>query len=413
LGEARYNKQIHASYVANILSSVTAEPAKTRILHVITGLATGGAEIMLLKLLSANRNSHCQAVVSLKDEGTMGPRIKELGVPVYSLGLRPSPPNPFRVFSIKSIVRQFHPDIIQGWMYHGNLAASFASLTSQHAVAVLWSIHQSLDDLNTQRLLTRGVIRIGSSLSRYADGIVYVSRRSAKQHQAFGYRPKKQVVIPNGFECQVFRPNSSAREQLRAELGVAHDAILVGLIARYHPVKDHAGFLAAARLVGQQYPKARFVLVGSGVDEQEPLFAKVQQDGQLRNRVFLLGERSDVPYLTAALDISCSASWGEAFSTTIGEAMACGVPCVVTDVGDSAEMVQESGMVVPPRNPEAMAEAIVRLIEAGTDCRRKLGLAARQRIEKEFSLPAIAGRYEEFYRELIPAKDTGTTLPRT
>ena len=175
--------------------------------------------------------------------------------------------------------------------------------------------------------------------------------------------------------------------------------ILVGLVARHHPMKDHAGFFHAARLVAQACPSVRFVMIGRGTNSQSPV-ADLARANQLENRVFLLGERSDMPRLTAALDIACSSSaWGEGFSNTIGEAMACGVPCVVTDVGDSAYAVGDTGISVPPNNPQALADAISRLVAAGSERRHCLGEAARRRIETEFSLAAIVHRYEELYRE--------------
>ncbi len=384
------------------LLSATIDNSKhsaTRILHVITALPTGGAETMLLRLLSATNPDYSHAVVSLKDEGTIGPRIRELGIPVHALGLRRGAVNPWRVLSLVPLIRRFRPQIIQGWMYHGNVMATLARAASRTEAPVLWGIHQSLDDFNAQRALTRVMIRLGALLSRYASGIVYVSHTSARQHETFGYHPARRMIIPNGFDCRVFRPDNDARQRVRAELGAADDAVLIGLVARNHPVKDHAGFLKAAGLVARNHPQAYFVLIGHGVTLEEPAFRAMVAEQQLQGRTFLLGERSDIPELTAALDIACSASWAESFSTSVGEAMACGAPCVVTAVGDSARMVADTGIVVPPRDPESLARGLESLIDAGPDYRRKLGLDARKRIETEFSLPEIARRYQELYRQ--------------
>lgn len=355
--------------------------------------------MMLLKLLSATHGEYVQAVVSGKDEGTIGPRIKELGVPVHTLGLHPAAPNPFRAFSLRSLVREFRPHLLQGWMYHGNLASSLAGFFSPTRVPVLWNIRQSLADVAAYGHRTAAVIRVGAMLSRYPAAIIYNSQTGAREHRMFGYGNRRQLVISNGFDCHVFRPDDQARDQVRAELGVSDDAILVGLVARYHPMKDHAGFLRAAGSVARSHPGARFMLVGKGLTAEEPALTRLIADLNLGNRVFLLGERSDMPRLTGALDIACSASWSEGFSNSIAEAMACSVPCVVTDVGDSREIVSDTGLSVPPRDPQALAGAISRLIAAGKEYRRQLGAAARQRIEREFSLPAIARRYEDVYRE--------------
>jgi glycosyltransferase involved in cell wall biosynthesis len=388
---------------------MASEAGKIRILHVVTGLSTGGAEMMLFKLLSATRNSCSQAVLSLKDEGTMGPRIKELDIPVHALGLTSRTPNPFRAFSIRSLVRRFQPEIIMGWMVHGNLMATFASSVSAGKIPVIWGVHQSVREVGDFGRLTGIAIRLGALLSRSPAKIIYVSQTGAKQHEALGYCAARRIVMPNGIDCESFHPDLGARRQVCAELGIAPESVLVGLVARYHPMKDHAGFLSAAAQLARTHPSVRFMLVGNGVtSDQLPLQEMIHQQG-LEDRVFLLGERRDTARLTAALDIACSASaWGEAFSIVIGEAMACAVPCVVTDVGDNAFLVGETGLSVPAGRPEALADAIGRLIDAGADYRQQLGLAARQRIESEFSLPAIAHRYETLYREVIAER---TAIP--
>lgn len=370
-----------------------------RILHVITGLRTGGAEMMLWKLLSASNGRHSQAVVSLMDEGTVGARIRDLGVPVYGLGLRARAPNPLKVLSLRSLTRQFAPHLIVGWMYHGNLMALLAGMSSRKRTPVLWNIRQSLYPPTQWSRLTAAVIRLGALLSWSPAAIIYNSRTGAKQHHAFGYRGAPGVVIPNGFDSETFRPNPEARRQVRVELNAGDGTILIGLVARYHPMKDHAGFLrAAARMAGVQ-PSVRFVLIGREIQEQPALLALIAELG-LQDRISFLGERHDMPRLAASLDIACSSSaWGEGFSNAIGEAMACGVPCAVTDVGDSAYLVGDTGLAVPPRDPEALAQAIEQLISAGPAERQRLGAAARRRIEQNFSLSAVACRYEELYQE--------------
>jgi glycosyltransferase involved in cell wall biosynthesis len=368
-------------------------------MHVITGLITGGAETMLFKLLSATTRDWDAVVVSLMDEGPIGQRISELGIPVYSLGLQSAMPNPLRVLSIISLTRRLRPQLIQGWMPHGNLMASLAGVSSQERVPVLWNIRMCLYDMAAEPLLTAATIRLGAFLSRHPTAIIYNSKIGARQHENLGYHAARRVVIPNGFDSQMFRPDGDARRQVRAELGVGNDTILIGLIARYHPMKDHAGFVRSAALVAKAHPPACFLFAGAGMTSQEPTLLKLIAEHQLQGRTLLLGERSDMPRLTAALDIACSASWGEGFSNTIGEAMSCGIPCVVTDVGDSSYLVADTGVSVPPRSPEALAQAICGMIDAGSEHRRKLGAAARRRIEAEFSLPAIARRYKDLYRE--------------
>jgi glycosyltransferase involved in cell wall biosynthesis len=371
-------------------------------MHIITGLDMGGAEMMLLKLLSASRKSLQSIVVSLKDEGTVGRSIAALGVPVECLRLRSYTSNPARFASLLSLTRRFRPDVIQGWMPHGNLAASFTQFASRIRAPVIWNVRMSLDAVEGEKFTTLGLIRLGAFLSRYPAAIIYNSVTGARQHEKCGYRGAQSAVISNGFDCDVFRPDEGAHSRVCLQLGLESDAILIGLVARLHPMKDHVGFLQAASLVSARHPESRFLLVGKGVAESEPALTKLISQLNLTGRILLLGERTDTPQLTAGLDIACSSSaWGEGFSNTIGEAMACGVPCVVTDVGDSAYLVGDTGVTVPPRNPESLEHAIGQLIEAGSAKRRELGMAARRRIESEFSLPRIARRYENLYKECL------------
>jgi len=373
-----------------------------RILHVITTLRTGGAETMLVRLLSAHSPEWSPVVVSLEDRGTLGEKISQLGIPVHALGLRGSLPNPLRAISLLPLVRRLEPQVIQGWMPHGNLTASAARAVLPESAPVFWNVRMTLDSLGAERWLTATAIRLGALYSRGPAAIIYNSRVAAAQHEAIGYCPRRRTIIPNGFDCRLFRSDERARQEVRAGLGVDLKAVLIGLIARFHPMKDHATFLQAAARVARAQPAARFLLAGTGVTWEQPALQKLIVEHGLQERVLLLGERSDVPRLTAALDIACSASWNEGFSNTIGEAMACGVPCVATSAGDtSADLIADTGGVAPPRDPAALAQAILRLIEAGSEQRRQLGLAARQRIESRFSLPAIARRYEDLYKECL------------
>lgn len=370
-----------------------------RIEHVITGLRTGGAEMMLLKLISAPSGSFESSVVSLGDKGTIGSQIASLGIPVHTLRMSALAPNPAKALKVTRLTREFKPQLVQGWMYHGNLMASLAGF-SVAGTPVLWNIRQTIYDLACERRATSLVIRTCALLSSHPAAIVYNSQTSAQQHESLGYRQDKRVIIPNGFDSGVFRPDRDARQRVRRDLGIADETPLIGLIARFHPMKDHTGFLRAAGRVARKYPGARFLLAGTGVTWEEPMLVNTMREEQLLDRVFVLGERSDVPALNAALDVACSSSaWGEGFSNAIGEAMASGIPCVVTDIGDSAFLVGDSGVVVPATSPEAMAAAICNLLASGFSCRKAMGAAARRRIEADFALGSVVRRYEDLYRE--------------
>lgn len=354
---------------------------------------------MLLKLCSKlDRRRFAPSVISLSDKGVIGPRIEALGIPVYTLKMRPSRPSLTGLLRLRKLVLTLRPNLFQGWMYHGNLAASLAAGSG----SVVWGIRQSLYGLDKERVLTRWVIRLGAVMSRYPRAIVYNSRTSAHQHEVFGFDSSRTCIIPNGFDTEAFRPDENARISIRQELGLSNNEVLIGLIGRYHPMKDHRNFLNAAALLGKEFPDTHFLLAGCEVNTGNPALSAMIEEFGLSNRVLLLGERRDIPQLNAALDIASSASaWGEGFANVIGEAMSCGVPCVVTDVGDSAWIVGDTGRVVARRDPVALATAWKSLIMLGRDERHVLGIRARQRVIEKFSLESVVKQYEDLYESLI------------
>ena len=376
------------------------------VLYIVTGLYTGGAEMMLYKLLSRiNRERFNPVVLSLMDRGTFGDRLEEKGIPVYTIGMKPGMPTPAATWQLVAQVRQINPDLVQGWMYHGNLAAQFARVLSLQKFPVFWGIRHSINSLASEKKLTQFIIKLGSINSKFVKKIAFVSQISKSQHEALGYSSKNSCVIPNGFDTSIFKPSVEARKTVRADLGLPENAFLIGLIARYHPMKDHANFLGAAAKLLKSCPDVHFVLVGTEVEPQNLSLHQLIEDCYLFNQVHLLGERSDIPRLTAALDLATLASaYGEAFPNVVGEAMSCGVPCVVTDVGDSAWIIGDTGRVVPPRDDKALANAWKELIELGTDGRKALGEAARDRISESFSLDSVVAQYEQLYESVLTKK---------
>jgi len=366
-----------------------------RVTFVTTGLGTGGAEMALLRLVPTMREFGIDSnVVSLRTEGHVGPLLRAAHVPVVALGL----PSMRTLFSAPSSllaeVQRHDSDLVHGWMYHGNLAASAAARFLR--VTTAWGIRQSLGLGTRDKWLTRRVIQLGALLSKRVDLIVYNSYMARVQHEACGYAGQRGAVIPNGFDTTLLRPDASMRNSVRSELGIDPSTPVVGQIARYHVAKDYPTFLRAACRVAARVPSALFLLVGEGVDASNlELVRQIEQLG-LGHRARLLGRRTDVGRLMTSLDVLCLASSGmEGFPNVIGEAMSCGVPCVGTSVGDVAVVIGGAGEVVAPGDPEAVAAAVERLLSLSPDRRRDIGARARQRIVDNFSIANVARRYAE------------------
>jgi glycosyltransferase involved in cell wall biosynthesis len=372
------------------------------VLHIINDLAIGGTEMTLYKLLSrTDRDKFKPTVISLNGVGKLGDRVRQLGIEVESVRMKPSGLRLRSFVQLARIARRIKPDLIQGWMYHGNLAAQFAGLFVSKPASILWNIRQSLYTLDDEKPATARAIRMGARLSGWPSRILNNSQKSVSQHAAIGYETNRTVVIPNGFDSESFNPSEESRVSVRAELGIPAGTILVGRIGRYHHTKDHSTFLRAAALLLEDYPDTQFLLAGKDVDWSNSEVRGLVQDLGLVERVHLLGERLDMPRLNAALDIATSSSHAEGFPNVIGEAMSCAVPCVVTDVGDSLWLVGDAGRAVRPQDPQALAAAWKSVIELGPEGRNDLGAAARARVMCRFSLASVVEQYESLYQTVI------------
>ena len=373
-----------------------------RVVFIITGLSTGGAEMMLFKVLERlDRRRFAPHVISLTTLGELASRIAALGIPVEAMGMKPGLPNPLGFFRLVRRLKRLKPDVVHTWMYHadlmGGLAARLAGVS-----AVGWCIRNSDLDKDKTKLSTRAVVGLCASISKWLPSRILTCSEKAQQvHVARGYVAEKMVVVPNGFDLTRFKPDKDARFILRAELGITDQTPLVGLIGRFDPQKNHAGFFEAAAVLHRQMPQVHFVLAGHGVDvSNAALMQVINQEGLLRN-THLLGLRNDISALMAALDVlASSSSYGEAFPNVLGEAMACGVPCVVTDVGDSAYIVGDTGRVVATGDMAGLAHALAGILQLPTAERLALGAAARIRVGTHFEIGHITRQYEAFYAEL-------------
>ena len=373
-----------------------------KVMHVITTLGPAGAETMLSRVASGMDGTRFEnEVVSLTGILDLAERIQGMGVRVRTLGMKTSVPNPLLVMRLAQWIRESKPDVIHTWMYHANLVGALAARLAG-GIPVVWGIHHSALDPRVDKRRTVLVNRVCAFLSRrFPARIVCCSEASLRIHKNLRYAAEKMEVIPNGFDLEQVKPDPTARASVREELGIPADANLIGIAARFHPQKDHLNFIRAAARLQKQIPQIQFLLCGLDIAWQNSQLVEWIETAGIRACCHLLGVRRDMSRLFTAMDIATTASLsGEAFPLVIGEAMACGTPCVVTDVGDSALIVGETGIVVPPGDPGVLAEAWRRLIEAGPVERRRLGLAARRRVQLYFALPAIVERYQTIYAQL-------------
>lgn len=362
----------------------------TRILHVISGLGTGGAESFLVALASRlQQRGFEQHVVSVTAGGANAERLAASGIPVTELGVRGVLGAVRSHKRLGEIVARERPDVIQGWMYHGDLFATLMHALVGRAARLNWNIRCSDMRLEDYSLQLRMVVKACARLSHRPDVVIANSRAGGSVHVAAGYRPRRLEIIPNGIDTTRFRADRGHRAQVRAELMLGHFEPIIMHVARVDPMKDHLTLLEATETLRG----ATLILIGKGTEALA-----------LRQGVIGLGERGDVPRLLAAGDIIVSSSaYGEGFSNAIAEGMATGLLPIATDVGDAREIVGATGTIVPIRDAPALRKALDAALALAPPDRVERGTAARRRIEQNFSLERAVDRFAELYAGEAPA----------
>lgn len=365
---------------------------KPRVLFVTRSLERGGAERQLVILAAELRRSGWEiAIVCFYSGGAFQAELERAGVRVIDLRKRGRWDTLGFLWRLLRAYRAFNPDIVHGYMHVANMLALLARFTSRRT-CVVWGVRSSNVEWQRYNMLMRPTFWLSCKLARYTDCIIANSQSGADYHVVRGYPRSRMFVIPNGIDTGRFHFDPAGRDRLRAEWGISRNEVLVGIVARFDPMKDHLTFLKAAAVLAGRNSHWRFACVGEGpASYTDKLRVQARKLG-LDRRLIFTGERDDMPAVYSAFDIACSSSsWGEGFPNVVAEAMACERPCVVTDVGDSARVVADCGAVVPPKDTEALAEAIERTWGSTRSVagRSQLGTASRARVLWEFGVNSL------------------------
>lgn len=372
---------------------------KRHVLHIISGLAVGGAEMALYRLVLEFRGSeYTHTVIALTPEGGMYSRFTESGIRLIVLDVRRSPVR--HLLRLCRLIRALRPDIVQTWLYHADLLGGLAAWVAGNR-NVIWGIRTTDVDVGCARATTV-VRRLCASLSRWIPHtIVCVAEAARRSHRQVGYDADRMVVVGNGFDLSALTASQSQRSQLRAQCGFDTEHVVLGTLGRFNLDKDHASFVKAAGQLAERHPHLRFLMVGRDLDgANEELRRWIAATGH-PDRFVLLGERADVAVCLSAMDIFCLSSRTEAFPNVLGEAMAMGLPCVATDVGDAAVLMADTGIIVPKANPDALAHGVGELISRGPGYWRQLGQRGRERIHATFTMDCMRRRFEGIYDSVM------------
>lgn len=372
-----------------------------KIAHVIVGLNRGGAETMLQNFIEANLNSKSQnehCVISLTDLGFHGEILQQKGVVVYCMGIR-SPINFVQNWlRLIFLLRKIKPDIVQTWMVHADLLGGIAARLAgiRH---VIWGVHTT--DYSVESPSTQAVHGLCARLSGVIPSkIVCVAQASLHACLKAGYVAEKLMVINNGFDAQSLNQQRGRGTAVRALAAIKPNELVIGCLGRFNPAKDHANFVRAAGNLALDHPCCRFLMVGRDLDVANAELKCLISATGVADRFVLLGERSDPAACLDAMDIFVLSSCTEAFPMVLGEAMAMGVPCVTTNVGDAAMLLGDAGELVPVRDSVALTAAIERLLDMPLNERKALGQKGRERVEQGFSLATVVARFADLYASL-------------
>jgi glycosyltransferase involved in cell wall biosynthesis len=365
-----------------------------RVLHVITDLGQGGAEAVLYRLIAATRESFEHEVVSLHGEGVYATPLRAIGTRVTALGMRRGRVSLKGIRALRRIVSKSRPHVVQTRLDHANLLGGLAARYAG-SPPVVWAVHSTdLGPLRNSwktRLVRRLCARLSHSLPA---AIVSDAQSGAALHQKLGFSAAKLIVIPNGVDPTMFHSDPDARERIRGQWKVGREETLLGCVARWDPLKDHENLLAAIKHLSDRGRRFRCALVGRGMDLQNAELVRLAERWGVTGRLILAGPSADVPAVMNALDVHVLPSRAESLPVAVMEAMACGTPCVVTDVGDARRIVGELGWAAPPRNPVALADALDLALGASRgEATGKRNAECRARVIREFSLTRMAADY--------------------
>ena len=373
----------------------------SKILHVIADLDVGGAEAMLKRLIESNPASiHETVVVSLTSLGVIGESLRARGVCVHSLGMSSFWHSAIALWRLIRLIRQYRPPIVQTWMYHADLLGGLAARLVG-SCSVVWNIRSTAIPQGTLSI-TFWLVRLCAICSYFIpDRIICCAHSARSAHIKLRYATHKMIVIPNGYDFSAFELDLNSRTRVRLELGIDDEDSVIGVVGRFDPLKDFQNFVTAASYVAAERGDVKFLMVGLGTEwSNVTLRGWIERVGLVKS-FHLVGQQIDIAYFLSAMDIFCLSSVTEAFPNVVVEAMAIGLPCVVTQAGDAADILGDDGFVVPVKDPASLADALLRMCDLKPVDRRTIGERNAKKVREEYGIEKIRRKYEEVYAEAV------------
>ena len=379
--------------------------ARPRILHVVSGLDIGGAELTLYRLATTLRDRYEPVVVNLSASGVLEERFQAKGITVHHCDLKHRPLAGFRLLG--RVIREFRPDLINSWMYHANLVASVARRWGGSSAPLVWSVRHSLQSFQSEKWSLRQIIRAGGYGIWHPDAVTFNAFSGRDSHLPFGYGRHPSQVIVNGVDLHHFTRSVADRQLFRHQLDFSEDVMLVGYVGRFHALKDLPTLIACFSAIHRRLPRTRFVLAGPGLVNGNPVLDGLLGNANLSALVRCLGPREDVTAVYSGLDLLILSSLAEGTANVLLEAMACEVPCVTTDAGDCARLVADARFVAPRSDPTTLADRAIAVLELDLHTRDELGVMLRRRMLEQYDQVGAEAAYIRLYDGLLERKVGG------
>ena len=377
---------------------------KIKIIHIINNLSTGGAERMLFNLISCiHMNSFDISVFSLQGKGELSVEIEKLGIPIFYFGIFRKRDFVFKFLKLMLAIIKFKPDLVQTWLYQSNIIGGVATKIVSSS-KIIWSLHATILKPGLTKKSTKFIIKLSSILSGFIpDKIICCSHSSYNDHKVIGFKENKMIVIPNGINTTEYNFTNSNEFYLNSKLNIINEKVkYIGMVGRYHKMKRHDIFFHAAKIVSDKYPFLRFIICGYKINKTNQVLMKLINSFEIGTKIYLLDNITTMPELYSSLDVLVTtSSYGEAFPLTICEAMACKIPVLSTDVGDSAYIINDLNMIIPINEPILLAEKIEKIILLDTMSLNKIGEKNRTRIKNLFDINEVAKLYKNQYLQLL------------
>ncbi len=367
------------------------------IVHFITGLNVGGAEMMLFKhLRTFSKKQNKLIVISLQDKSMIGKKIEKLGVRVFDLNLSYKSINFVKLINLFFILKKFNPDIFHCWMYHANLLGFLYSIFFRKT-KVIWNIRQTLYSLQNEKKLTRLVIFVSKIISNFSINIIYNSKKSLKQHSAYGFRNTNSFFIPNGFIIENLNQNQKNKinKKIRKKFNIPERAIVIGIVARNHPMKGYDIFFKSLEAILEKRKDIHVLAVGRNVNYKNFKHVILKKN---KSFYHFTGQKNNINDLMCCMNIFVSSSiWGEGFSNVLSEAMLMEVPCVATNIGESKNIIGKNGIIIEANSSILLEQGILKILALSSKKRKEIGRSARKRVISKFDIEKINKLYSNTY----------------